>query len=167
MKVLLYGKFKLTLNVFGSSIYFKLYLPFLLLIEVLIPLLTLLLANIVTVYKFKHVMDRHADLTGNQTEARKAERHFTRIVFLLSAITSVTRMIDMVASIFNRISVVSPGTFGQGTLQLIIFSKSIAVNFINIALAFDALVFLRMDKNIWSLILSSTGRNNKVIINLC
>jgi len=112
-------------------------------------------------------MERHADLTGNQTEARKAERRFTKMVFLLSAITSVTRIIDMVASIFNRISVVSPGTFDQGTLELIIFSKSLTVILINIALAFDALVFLRMDKNIWGLALSFTGRNNGVIINLC
>ncbi len=159
-------KFKLTLNLFGASVYFKLYLLFLLLIEVLFPLLTLLLVNIVTVYKFKHVMERHGDLTGNQTEARKAERRFTRIVFLLSAITSFTRIIDMVASIFNRISVVSSSTFKQGTLELIIFSKSLTVVLINIALAFDALVFLRMDKNIWRLILSITGRNNRVIINL-
>ena len=119
--------------------------------------------NIVTVYKFKQVMERHADLTGNQTEARKAERRFTKMVFLLSAITSVTRIIDMVTSIFNRLSVISPSTFDQGTLELVLFSKSITVIFINIALAFDALVFLRMDKNIWGLILSFTGCSNRVI----
>jgi hypothetical protein len=108
-------------------------------------------------------MERHADLTGNQIETRKAERRFTILVFLLSAITSVTRIIDMVTSIFNRISIISPSTFEQGTLELIIFSKSTSVFFINVALAFDALVFLRMDKKVWSLILSFTRRSNRVI----
>jgi hypothetical protein len=163
VKVPLNGKFKLTLNIFGSSIYYKLYLFLTFLIDTVIALLTLLSINIVTVYKFKNVMDRHADLTGNQTEARKAERRFTRMVFLLSAITSVTRIIDMVTSIFNRLLVIAPSAFDQGDVELILFAKSITVIFINIALAFDALVYLRMDKNIWGLILNFTGRNNRVI----
>jgi len=157
LKVPLNRMFKATLNVFGTSIYFKLYLLFLFLIEIVIPLITLMWVNSVSVFKFEHVMERHADLTGNQIETRKAERRFTIVVFLLSAITSVTRIIDMVTSLLNRISVISPSTFDQGTLELILFSKSISVTLINIALAFDALVFLRTDKNIWSLILSFTG----------
>jgi hypothetical protein len=163
VKVPLNGKFKLTLNFFGSSIYFKLYFFLAFLFDTVMPLLTLLLVNIVSVFKFENVMERHADLTGNQIETRKAERRFTILVFLLSAITSVTRIIDMVTSIFNRISIISPSTFEQGTLELIIFSKSTSVFFINVALAFDALVFLRMDKKVWSLILSFTRRSNRVI----
>jgi len=154
------GKFNLKLNVFGSSIYFKLYFFLTFLVDTVIPLSTLIWVNIVSVFKFKRVMERHADLTGNQIETRKAERRFTRMVFILSAITSVTRIIDMVTSVFNRISVISPGTFNQGTLELILFSKSISVIFVNIASAFDALVFLRMDKNIRSRI----GRSNRVIL---
>jgi len=70
-------------------------------------------------------MEKHGNLTGNQIEARKAERRFTRIVFLFSAITSVTRIIDMITSIFNRLSIVSPSAFEQSTLELIVFSKNI------------------------------------------
>jgi len=160
VKVPLNEKFKLVFNVFGASIYFKLYVLFLFLIEIIIPLFTLLSINIASVSTFKNVMG----LTSNQVEARKAESRFTRMVFLLSAITLVTRIIDMVTSVFIRISVISPSTFEQGQLELIIFSKSIAIIFINISLAFDALVYLRMDKNIWGLILSFTGRNNRVIL---
>jgi len=109
-------------------------------------------------------MERHGDLTGNQIDTRKAERRFTRLVFILFAITSVTRIIDMVTSVFNRILIISPSTFDEGTLELILFSKSISVIFINIALAFDGLVFLKMDKNIWTLILSFTGRSNRVFL---
>jgi len=164
VKVPLNGKYKLTLNAFGASIYFKLYFFIMLLFEFAIPLSTLLWMNSVSVFKFKHVMERHGDLTGNQIEARKVERHFSKMVFILSAITSVTRIIDMVTSVSNRIAVISPSTFGQSTLELILFSKSITYSFINIALAFDALVFIRMDNNIWALIISFTGRKNMVIL---
>ena len=159
------GKFKLTLNVFGSSIYFRLYFFLVFILELVIPVSILLWMNSISVFKFKHVMERHGDLTGNQIEARKAERRFTRMVFLLSAITLVTRIIDMVMSVFNRISIISPSSFKKVTLEHIVFSKSISVIFINIALAFDALVYLRMDKNIWALILSYTVRINRVISN--
>jgi len=163
VKVPLNGKFKLTLNAFGTSTYFKLYFFLAFLIEIVIPLITLLWINIVSVFKFKHVMERHGDLTGNQTEARNAERRFTRMVFLLSAITSVTRIIDLMTTLLNRILIISPSTFGQGTIELILFSKSLTVIFINIALGFDAFVFMRMDKNIWRLVLSFTGGSNRVI----
>jgi len=158
------GNFHLTLNALGVSIYYKLFVFLVFLLEFVIPVSTLLWMNGVSVYKFKHVMDRHADLTGNQIETRKSEHRFTRMVLLLSVITSVTRLIDMAIAIPARISVISPRTFGQGTLELILFSKSLSVILINIALAFDALVYLRMDKNIWELILSFTGRNNRVIL---
>ncbi len=142
------GSFKLILIFYGASIYFKLYLLFLFFIDTVRPLLPLLWINSISVIKFKHAMERHADLTGNQLEARKAKRRFTKIVFLLTAITSVTRIIDMVTSILNRITMIYPTAFDQGTLELILFSKNITYSFINIALAFDALVYLRMDKNI-------------------
>ncbi len=163
VKVPLNGKFELTLNIFGASNYFRLYFFLLFLMEIVIPLITLLWMNIVSVFKFKYVMERHGNLTGNQIDTRKAERRFTRMVFLLSAITSVTRIIDMITSIFNRLSIISPSSFDQGRLELLLFSKGITVILINIALAFDALVFLKMDKNIWELILSYTGRNNRVL----
>jgi len=127
--------------------------------------------NIVSTLKFKHLMARHADLTGNQVESREAEARFTRMVLLLSAITeaearftrmvlllsaitSLTRLIDLVASALYRTSIISPSTFDQGTLKLLVFSKSCSVIVINLTLAFDALVYLRMDKNIWRLIRS-------------
>ncbi len=120
--------------------------------------------NTVSVFKFKHVMERHGNLTGRQIETTNAEHRFTRMVLFLSAITSITRLVDMIIAIPARISVIFPGTFGQGTLELILFSKIVSVILINIALAFDALVFLRMDKNIWALILSFTGHNKRVNI---
>jgi len=156
--------FILNLNVFGVSIYYKLFFFLVFLLEFVIPLFILLWMNTVSVFKFKNLMERHGNLTGNQIETRKAEHRFTRMVLFLSAITSVTRLIDMIIAIPARISVISPSAFGQGTLELILFSKSFSVILINIALAFDALVFLRMEKNIWALILSFTGHNNRVNI---
>jgi len=148
------GVFKFTFNDFGSSVYFKVYLFVLFLLETVVPLFTQSYLNIVSTVKFKHLMARHADLTGNQVESREAEARFTRMVLLLSAITSLTRLIDLVASALYRTSIISPSTFDQGTLKLLVFSKSCSVIVINLTLAFDALVYLRMDKNIWRLIRS-------------
>jgi hypothetical protein len=66
------------------------------------------------------------------------------MVFLVTAI--ITRIIDMATSVFKRISTVSTSTFEQGTLELVVFLKSIAIILINISLAFDAIVYLRMEK---------------------
>jgi hypothetical protein len=114
VKAPLNGNFVLTLNVFGASVYFKLYYFFSYLFEIIIPLFTILWINIVSVSKFKNVMD----LTSNQVEARKAERRYTRMVFLLSAITFVTRMIDIVTSVFYRISIISHSTIMANTNSL-------------------------------------------------
>ncbi len=156
------GTYKQTLNVFGVSFYFKLYFLLIFLIEIVIPLFTLLFMNVLSVFKFKNLMERHSDLTGNQAESKKAEDRFTKIAIVLSAITSITRLIDLFTSTLNRISIISPNTFDQGTLELISFSKSLSVTFIDIAFAFDALVYLRMDKNIWRLILSLIGLNRVI-----
>jgi len=151
------GTFKLSFNVFGASVYFKVYFFVLFLIETIMPLSLFLWLNIVSRLAFKHLMQRHADLTGNQSMARSAEDRFTKMVLLLSAVTLVTRLIDMVASTFNRISIIAPSAFNQSNLELILFSKTLSFNFISTALAIDALVYLRMDKNIWRLILNLTG----------
>ncbi len=155
------GVFKFTFNDFGLSVYFKVYLFVLFLLETVVPLFTQSYFNIVSTVKFKHLMARHADLTGNQVESREAEAHFTRMILLFSVITSLTRLIDLVTTTLYRISFISPSTFDQGTLELLVFSKSCSVIVINLTLAFDALVYLRMDKKIWGLIRSLTG--NRVI----
>jgi len=155
------GVFKSYLNQFGSSVYFKVYFFVLFLLETVVPLFTQSYFNIVSTVKFKHLMARHADLTGNQVESREAEAHFTRMILLFSVITSLTRLIDLVTTTLYRISFISPSTFDQGTLELLVFSKSCSVIVINLTLAFDALVYLRMDKKIWGLIRSLTG--NRVI----
>jgi len=151
------GTFKLSFNVFGASVYFQVYFFVLFLIETIIPLSVFLWLNIVSRFAFKRLMQRHADLTGNQAMSRSAEDRFTKMVLLLSAVTLVTRLIDMVASTLTRISVIAPSVFNQDTIEVIIFSKSLSFILINTALAIDALVYLRMDKNIWRLILNLTG----------
>ena len=154
--------FKLTPSVYSESIYFKVYLFFLFLFEFVIPLCTLSTMNILSVFKFKSLMQRHGNLTGNQTDAREAEVRFTKMILFLSFISLLTRLIDLAITIPNRIAFFSPDTFDKGTIQLLIFSKSFSFFGVNLVLALDGLVYLRMDKNIWKLIRSFT-RFNRVI----
>jgi len=155
------GIFKSYFNEFGSSVHFKVYYFFLFLLEIVVPLFIHSYFNTVSTVKFKRLMARHADLTGNQVESREAEAHFTRMVLLFSLITFLTRLIDLVTTTLYRISLIWPSSFDQGFLNLLIFSKSCSVFFMNLPLSLDALVYLRMDKNIWALILGLTG--NRVI----
>ncbi len=79
--------------------------------------------NIVSVIKIKHAMERHADLTGNQLEARKEKPRFTRMVFLLTAHIGHSYH-WFGATILYRITVISLATINQGTIELILFSKA-------------------------------------------
>ncbi len=102
-------------------------------------------------------MERHANLTNNQTEARMAEVRFTKMVLLLSFITSVTRILDLIFTIGNRIYYIAPYLFQPGAGDKIMFAKSLSNLIVYGAFALDVLVYLIMDNNLWRLISTITG----------
>jgi len=154
--------FQVAWNVFGVSDYFKVFVLVLFLFESIIPLFIFLCMSVVSNFKFKRLMQRHAQLTGNQTEASNAEARFTKMVLIFSAITFLTRLGDLIATVFLRIASTSPDAFKKGSLDLITFSKTVSLFFIYFALASDGLIYLRMDTNIWALILRFTKRNGVI-----
>jgi len=153
------GSYIKKLNKFGVSGVFTAYFFSIFLIETVIPLAIHLFLNIVSIYKFKNLMERHANLTNNQTEARMAEVRFTKMVLLLSFITSVTRILDLIFTIGNRIYYIQPNFFQPGASDQIMFGKSLSNLIVYGAFALDALVYLTMDNNLWKLISTITGLN--------
>jgi len=151
------GSYTKKLNKLGVSGVFTAYFFLLLLIETVIPLAIHLFLNIVSIYKFKNLMERHANLTNNQTEARMAEVRFTKMVLLLSFITSVTRILDLIFTIANRIYYIAPYLFQPGAGDKIMFAKSLSNLIVYGAFALDVLVYLIMDNNLWRLISTITG----------
>ncbi len=142
------------LNSFGSSIYFRIYTFFLILFESFLPLFILFLMNILSVIKFKNLMTHHAEVSGNRRTSRKAEYRFTKMVLLLTSITFIVRLIDLITMIFNRIYITSTIKFDTKTVEYIRFFKGVSVLTTNLGLALDAIVILKMDKNIWNIILT-------------
>ncbi len=151
------GSYIKQLNEFGVSGVFAAYFFLMFLIETVIPLAIHLFLNIVSIYKFKNLMERHANLTNNQTEARMAEVRFTKMVLLLSFITSVTRILDLIFTIGNRIYYIAPYLFQPGAGDKIMFAKSLSNLIVYGAFALDVLVYLIMDNNLWRLISTITG----------
>jgi len=101
-KIPLQETFKAAWNVFGVSEYFKNFLFVVFLFEAVIPLLIFLCMSVVSNFKFKRLMQRHARLTGNQTEANIAEARFTKMVLIFASITLLTRSGELIATVFAR-----------------------------------------------------------------
>jgi hypothetical protein len=161
-KTPLQEKYQVAWNAFGVSDYFKVFVFVLFLFEVVIPLFIFLCLSIVSKFKFERLMQRHGQLTGNQTEAINAETRFTKMVLIFSVTILLTRLCDLITTVFGRLASISPVTFNKGSLELITFSKSVSLFFIYIALDLDGFIYLRMDKNIWALILRLTKRNRVI-----
>jgi len=145
-------------NKFGSSDFFKAYFFLLLIIENVIPLVILIYLDIISIIKFKSLMEMHAHLTRNQIESKKAEERFTKMVLILSGITAVVRILDLLITIANRLYMIAPGQSNN----IITLLKSIVNLILCMSLAFDLLVYLKMDKKIWKLV-KTLMRLKKVI----
>ncbi len=155
-------KYLFKFNDFGESVFLRVYLFGLFLIDIILIFLFVFI-NILSVLKFKDLMKRHASLTGNTVTTRKAENRFTKMVLFLSIIISQTRVIDLIISIFLRINAIAPNLFNESSRQNIIFLKGLSNLSINMAFAFDGLIYLRMDRKIWNLVFNFR-KSKKVIL---
>jgi len=123
----------------GKSRIFFIYYFGLFLLETVIPLSIQLILSVVSVLKFKKVMNRHGHLTRNLTEAKKAEIRFTKAVFSFSLITFVSRVFDLISSIFNRLNIINPPLFSAQNLKLIYFFKALTNLILFLVHAFDGI----------------------------
>ncbi len=153
--------FSLGLAEFGNSRWFTVYYLGIFLIETIVPLSVQSILYSVSVYKFKRVMNIHGHLTRNQTAARKAEVRFTKTSFLLGSICMVSRLFDLTTSVFTLSVVLYPTLFTQKSINIISFFKSLTNFILYFVHAFDSIIYIKMDKNLWKLILK-TFKINKV-----
>ncbi len=145
------GKYRLKFNQVGLSLYFQAYTFVLFLFETIIPLLTFLLLNILSVIKFKRQMAIHSGFSQHQNRSRTSENRFTRMVLILSIVTSFVRFIDLTGSFISRFSYMSPN-ISQSQLEILTFLKCLSVLIVNLDLSFDFLIYIKMDVNLWNLI---------------
>ncbi len=133
------------------------YLFIVFIFETLISLPITVYLSVVSVRRFKRLMDRHGYLIKNQTEAKKA---ITKMILLLGAM--VTRFFDTSTSTFYRLTVVVPTLFNLSTKNILEFLKNLTALVLITCFSLNALVYLKMDKNLWKLVLKF-GELKKVI----
>ncbi len=151
------GTFTTKFNKIGSSIYFTVYVYAVFFFESVVPVSVMVYLNVVTVYNFKKIMKKHGHLTKNKSAAKQAEASFTKMVIFLSTFISITRFIDLITITLKRLTVINQKLFEPETIELITFLKNLSDFFLTTCFALYSLVLLRMDKNLFKLILKITG----------
>jgi len=142
---------------FGSSRIFSIYLIGIFVIEDVIPVIIISILNVASVLKFKFYMEVHGRLTQKQVEAKKAELRLTRLVIFLTAICIVSRLLDLVSTVFNRLTFIDESLFSTSDKILIRFFINIKNILLYMVQALDGLVIITMDTNVLFLVLKMLG----------
>jgi len=150
---------------FGSSRIFSIYFIGVFALEYVIPVIIISILNVASVLKFKICMEVHGRLTQKQIEAKKAEIRLTRLVIFLTAICIVTRLLDLISIVLNRLTFIDESLFSPSGQALIRFSIIIKNILLYMVQALDGLVIITMDKNVLPLVLKML-RLNKVNIKI-
>jgi len=144
-------------NNFGSSRIFSIYLIGVFALENVIPVIIISILNVASVLKFKIYMEVHGRLTQKQIEAKKAEIRLTRLVIFLTAICIVTRLLDLISTVLNRLTYIDESLFSPSDEVLIRLFVNIKNIFLYMVQALDGLVIITMDKNVLPLVLKMLG----------
>ncbi len=150
------------LSQFGTSSVFLAYSLALVLVENVLPVLIMIFLNAVSVSKFKRLMYTHGHLTRNQTDAKKREVRFTKMILILSSICIVSRLMDMISSMAYRVTILNPAMFSQATIDLTVFFRNLTNLCLYAVNSLDALVYFKMDTNLWKIILNFFKVGKKV-----
>ncbi len=151
------GTFVKKLTKFGASNYFFYYYTFLFLMETVIPIVILVFLNSVSVYKFKKIMDKKGHLTKNQTEGKQAEIRFCILIFTLTTICILSRLLDFGITLPFRLTILNPNLFEPRIVKLLGFLKCLTNLFLYSTQALDGILYLKMDSNLWKLIIKTLG----------
>jgi len=140
--------FVLKLNYFGQSNIFKVYAVFTFFNEIFLSVFVLGFLQIISVFKFREKMIRKGHLLKNRTETKRAEKMYTKMVFILTTICLITRFIDAINSISLRIVVLRIYEITDSTNYYLILLNDISLMLLFSAHAFDILVYIIIDPNL-------------------
>jgi len=140
--------FVFKLNYFGQSNIFKVFLVLSNFNEIFLGVFVLGFLQVISVFKFREKMKRKGHLLRNRTEPQRAERMFTKMVFILTTICLVTRSIDAINSVSVRIVALRVYEITDSTKYHLMFLNDITFILLFSEHAFDILVYLIMDPNL-------------------
>jgi len=159
------GLYVKKLSNFGTSKVFNFYFFGIFALEDVLPIIIIFILNVSSVLKFKIHMRAHGRLTQKQLESRKADIRLTRLIIFLTAICIVSRLLDLVANVFFRLTFIEESLISSTRLIFLQLFMGITNVFLYMVQALDGLSIITMDKNVLPLVLKML-RLNKVILRL-
>jgi len=138
--------FKLT--EFGHTTIFKGYTAGLFLLETGLGVCTLGFFNVLSAIRFREKMIRKGHLLQNRTETKQKEVMYTKMVFILSTVCFITRLLDAVTITLVRLISLDVYNFSEETKSQIKLYYDISWTLLLAAHAFDNWIYLLMDPNL-------------------
>jgi len=146
------GYFKAIPTKLGQSKYFSIYSIALFILVIVFPLVAATIINSISMYRFKKILETKANLTNKSKQCKNAELRYSMCVFILAAISILSRSLDMVGTIFNRLLYFYPEIILPENVRWIVLSKSVTNLIMFTVNALDGLIYLKMDNNLWQLV---------------
>jgi len=141
-------EFAFKLTDFGQSAIFKGYAAGTYLLETVLGVCTLGFFNLLSAIRFREKMIRKSHLLSNRTETKQKEIMYTKMVFILTSICFITRLLDAVTGTFARFKALNIFELSDETKLQITLCYDISLVLLSAAHAFDNWVYLLMDPNL-------------------
>jgi len=141
-------KFAFKLTNFGQSSIFQCYAAGTFILETVLGVCILGVFNVLSAISFRQKMIRKGHLLRNRTVTRKAEVIYTKMVFILTTICFITRLLDAVTGAFFRSILLDIYKVSDETKSLVSFYTDISFMLLLAAHAFDNWVYFLMDPNL-------------------
>jgi len=140
--------FVFKLNYFGQSNIFKVFVVLTFFGQIFLGVFVLGVLQVISVIKFREIMIRKGHLLQNRTETKRAERMYTKMVFILTTICLITRSIEAINSVSLNIVTLKIYEITDSTTSYLMLLNDITLLLLFSAHAFDILVYLIMDPNL-------------------
>jgi hypothetical protein len=141
-------EFAFKLTDFGQSAIFKGYAAGTYLLENVLGVCVLGVFNVLSAIRFREKMIRKGHLLLNRTVTKRAEIMYTKMVFILTTICFITRLLDAVTGTFARSKALKIFELSDETKLRITLYYDISLVLLSAAHAFDNWVYFLMDPNL-------------------
>ena len=148
-------------NEFGKSQFFLIYLLALFFFETVIPLTFLTILNILSIRQYQTIVSRRRRIIRACLKIEKAELRFTKTVLTLNIIWVISRILDMIIGILNRMVLTEIISLDSELKIVYDFLRDFIFSILYIVHAFEPLVYMIVDKQIRNVVVKIL-RLNKV-----
>ncbi len=146
------GLFIKKLTKFGQSQSFTYFLLGTFAFETVLPILIVAVLGTASILRYRSYMSEHGRLTESQAATKVSENRLTRYVLILAIFCIVSRLLDLVSTVFFRLTFIDETMFSERSLVFIQLSVNLTNCCLYVVQALDCLVIFKMDKNVGRII---------------